>query len=99
VLNPGRALAPELLMPSFNLHGFPFTVDEFLAVFAQYNRTFIVVAMALWLFAVGVLVGAARKPGRLSRVLSVFLAALWLWNAVAYHAIFFTSINSRWCNA
>lgn len=71
----------------------PFTVDEFLAVFAQYNRAFIVVAVVLWLSSVGVLVGAAREPGRFSRALSVFLAALWLWNAVAYHATFFTSIN------
>ena len=71
----------------------PFTDDQFFAVFAAYNRAFIVVAVALWLVSVGVLIGAFRNPERLSRVLSLFLAALWLWNAVAYHAIFFTSIN------
>lgn len=71
----------------------PFTLDEFLEVFAAYNRAFIVVAAALWLVSVGVLVGAARNSGRFSRVLSLFLAALWLWNAIAYHAMFFTSIN------
>ena len=71
----------------------PFTVDEFLAVFAAYNRAFIVVAGALWLVSVGVLIGAARNPGRFSRGLRLFLAALWLWNAIAYHAMFFTSIN------
>jgi hypothetical protein len=71
----------------------PFTVDEFLAVFAAYNRAFIVVAAALWLVSVGLLIGAARNPGRFSRGLCLFLAALWLWNAIAYHAMFFTSIN------
>jgi hypothetical protein len=71
----------------------PFTVDEFLGVFAAYNRALIIGAAGLWFVAVGVLIGAARHPGRASRALSLFFAALWGWNAVAYHALFFTSIN------
>lgn len=71
----------------------PFTVDEFLAVFAAYNRSFIAAAGALWLVSVGVLIGTSRRPEHLSPALSFFLAALWLWNAVAYHVIFFTGIN------
>lgn len=71
----------------------PFTVDEFLAVFAAYNRALIIGAAGLWLVAIGVLIRAARRPRRASGALSLFLAALWSWNAVAYHALFFTSIN------
>jgi len=71
----------------------PFTVDEFLAVFAEYNRALIIGAAGLWFVAIGVLIGAARRPHRASRALTLFLAALWSWNAVAYHVLFFTSIN------
>jgi hypothetical protein len=71
----------------------PFTIDEFLGVFADYNRAFVWVVATLWLTTIGVLVFARRRPGGGSRVLTLFLAGLWLWNAVAYHALFFTRIN------
>jgi hypothetical protein len=71
----------------------PFTSDEFSGVFALYNQTFIVVAAALWLASAGMVAFVARDPERRSRTLSLFLAVLWLWNAVAYHALFFTRIN------
>ena len=71
----------------------PFTSDDFFGVFALYNRRFIVVAVALWLASAGMLAFVSRDPERRSRTLSLFLAVLWLWNAVAYHALFFTRIN------
>ena len=71
----------------------PFTSDDFFGVFALYNRRFIVVAVALWLASAGMVAFVSRDPERRSRTLSLFLAVLWLWNAVAYHALFFTRIN------
>jgi hypothetical protein len=71
----------------------PFTSDQFFGVFAQYNRTFIVVVVALWLASTATLVFVSRDPARRSRTLSLFLGALWLWNAGAYHVLFFTRIN------
>jgi Family of unknown function (DUF6064) len=71
----------------------PFTSDQFFGVFALYNRTFLFVAVALWLATVGTVAFASRDPERRSRTLSLLLAVLWLWNAVAYHALFFTRIN------
>lgn len=71
----------------------PFTQDEFFAIFAQYNRVFAVAAVMWWLAAVALLVLARRNPPRHGGTLSLFLGALWLWNAVAYHALFFTRIN------
>lgn len=73
--------------------GLPFTAEQFLGAFADYNRTFIAGVVALWLGAVAVLVYVARDPSRRSRHLTRYLGALWLWNAVAYHALFFTRIN------
>jgi hypothetical protein len=71
----------------------PFTSHQFFGVFTDYNQTFLVVIAALWLGSVAALVVTVRDPARHSRTLSLFFAALWLWNAVAYHALFFTRIN------
>jgi hypothetical protein len=71
----------------------PFTNDQFFGVFALYNRAFVVVVVALWLASIGALAFVWGNPSRRSRLLSHFLGALWLWNAVAYHALFFTRIN------
>jgi hypothetical protein len=71
----------------------PFTIDQLLGIFASYNRAFIVVVVGLWLASVGTLAFVSRDPARRSRTLSLFLGVLWLWNAGAYHALFFTRIN------
>lgn len=71
----------------------PFTSDQFFGVFASYNRAFVVVVVALWLATIGTLAFVSRDPARRSGTLSLFLGVLWLWNAVAYHALFFTRIN------
>jgi hypothetical protein len=73
--------------------GLPFTTDQFFEIFALYNRAFLGVVVALWLASAGTLALAWRDPARRSGMLSVFLGVLWLWNAVAYHAVFFTRIN------
>ena len=71
----------------------PFTSDQFFGVFAEYNRSFWLVALALWLVSVVALAGAWRNPRRWSSALMHLLATLWIWNAVAYHALLFTRIN------
>ena len=71
----------------------PFTVDQFLAVFANYNRTFWPVAIVLWLASAAVLTTAWRRPAERSRTLAALLAFQWVWSGVAYHALLFTKIN------
>jgi len=71
----------------------PFTPDQFFEVFAQYNRTFWLIALAWWLGSAGLMVAVWRKPVRISPALTIFLGALWAWNAVAYHGWLFTRIN------
>ena len=71
----------------------PFTEGQFFAVFAEYNRAFVFVAGALWIATVAIIAFVTRSPATHSRVLSMFLGLLWLWNAVAYHAWLFTRIN------
>jgi hypothetical protein len=72
----------------------PFTTDAFFEVFARYNAATWPVVVALWVAAAGALGAVVRAPGeRTSRLVSAVLAALWLWGGLAYHAMYFTSIN------
>jgi hypothetical protein len=71
----------------------PFTPEQFLGVFAEYNEALWPVVVVFWLASLGLLVATWRKPTDYSRALTYLLAALWAWNAVAYHAWFFTRIN------
>ena len=73
--------------------GLPFTAEQFFGVFADYNRAFIAAAVALWVASVAILAHVSRDPSRRSPRLSLFLGALWLWNALVYHALLFTRIN------
>jgi hypothetical protein len=73
--------------------GLPFTAEQFFGVFADYNRAFIVAVVALWVASLAIVAHVSRDPSRRSSRLSLFLAVLWLWNAVVYHAFFFTRIN------
>lgn len=70
----------------------PFTRDQFLDVFAAYHRDWGDSVVLLW--ALAAVVVAAWLRGRVSaRALTLFLAALWLWSAVVYHALLFSAIN------
>ena len=73
--------------------GLPFTSDQFFGVFAEYNRSFWFVALALWFASAAALAGALRNPRQWRGALMYLLATLWIWNAVAYHALLFTNIN------
>ena len=73
--------------------GLPFTVEQFVDVFAQYN-------VAMWpaplvLTALAALCLLAMFAGLRSRglLISAILGVLWLWLALAYHWAFFSRIN------
>ena len=71
----------------------PFTPEQFFGVFAEYNDALWPAVIGFWLASLGVLVATWRKPTSYSRALTYLLAALWAWNAIAYHVWFFTRIN------
>ena len=68
----------------------PFTAAQFLDVFRRYNEGVWPTQPILVLVAIGAIVGAAK--GR-SRLVSAILALLWAWTGVAYHLVFFRTIN------
>lgn len=72
---------------------FPFTHSQFLDVFAAYNRALWPAAIILWLLTVGALWLVYRGTPRASQILSGILALHWGWAGVAYHWLYFRSIN------
>lgn len=71
----------------------PFTPDQFLAVFESYNLSVWPMQIVLVLCALAAAALAAVNHACAGRAVSLMLAALWLWMGVAYHLLFFTSIN------
>ena len=71
----------------------PFTVDQFLNVFEQYN-------VAVWpaqvfLYTIGIVVICLALPRKkdFSRSISIVLSLFWIWMGLAYHLWFLSAIN------
>ena len=71
----------------------PFTPQQFFGVFGRYNEAVWPLQVAFVAIAVVAATGVWVRPARFSRFTVLVLAALWLWVAVVYHAIFFRPIN------
>jgi len=71
----------------------PFTVEQFLSVFARYNVS--VWPAPLFLYALGILVLclALQRKADFSKTVSLILAIFWTWMGVVYHFWFFRGIN------
>jgi hypothetical protein len=69
----------------------PFSEEQFLDVFAAFNRAFWPLGAVLWIAAAIVFVSWLRQRAP-ARVVMGLLAALWLTGAL-YHLVFFTAIN------
>ena len=71
----------------------PFTVDQFLNVFEQYN-------VAVWpaqvfLYAIGMFAISLvlSRKSDFSKIISLILSLFWIWMGVVYHLWFFSAIN------
>lgn len=72
----------------------PFTVEQFLDVFARYNAGVWPAQIVLYgiaLLAIGLTI---QRSGDFSRSIACLLSVLWLWSGIVYHLIFFSRINS-----
>ena len=71
----------------------PFTLEQFLDVFRQYNISVWPVQILLIVLAlVTTFFSIVKKPYSDKIIVSV-LAFLWLWMGIVYHLIYFSSIN------
>lgn len=71
----------------------PFTIEEFIGVFRDYNNSVYPFQFILFLSALYVIYLAFRKKEYGSRVITWILVFYWLWIGVVYDIIFFTAIN------
>jgi hypothetical protein len=71
----------------------PFTSEQFLSVFGQYNLTVWPAQIFLNLFGVGTLVLIFKRFDSSNRMVAGILAFLWIWIGFAYHLAFFSAIN------
>jgi len=71
----------------------PFTSEEFLTVFENYNEA-VFPMQILYLLAALAIYLSARKEAWADKVISGILSFFWLWMGIAYHMAFFTTINT-----
>lgn len=71
----------------------PFTDTQFLDAFGRYNSLLWPAAAVLWVASAVLVAIALRRREAPHRAISLLLAFLWAWSAIAYHAAFFTEIN------
>ena len=71
----------------------PFTTDQFLDVFRQYNQAVWPAQWALHVLALIAVLLLFRDSRWAGRWISGVLAVLWLWMGAVYHLIFFRPIN------
>lgn len=69
----------------------PFTTEQFLEVFRQYNTSVWPMQVLLTALAVATVTAAARGVG--GRFVALSLAAQWAWTGVVYHWMFFAPVN------
>lgn len=71
----------------------PFTREQFLGVFAEYNTAVWPVQVVAYVLGVAVVAALLRPSSRGHRLVAGALAAMWVWTGVAYHGLFFARIN------
>ena len=71
----------------------PFTSEQFFDVFRLYNETVWPAQFVLNLLAVTAVALCIWRPRQSGRLISAILALLWAWTGIAYHLVFFTTIN------
>jgi hypothetical protein len=71
----------------------PFSNEQFLAVFEQYNVSVFPAQIIILLLGFLALILVFRSGVRKSIYVSSFLAILWLWSGIVYHIGFFSDLN------
>ncbi|RTE91646.1 DUF6064 family protein [Bradyrhizobium sp. LVM 105] len=71
----------------------PFTQQQFLAVFSDYNEAIWPSQIVAYLLGGTAFLLLFRQTARSSRAIAVVLSAMWIWTGVLYHGIWFSQIN------
>jgi hypothetical protein len=71
----------------------PFTIEQFLQLFRNYNTAIFPLQILFYLLALAVVVLSIKKIRSADKIINVILAFFWLWMGVVYHLVFFATIN------
>jgi hypothetical protein len=71
----------------------PFSKEEFLQVFANYNISVSPAQIFILQLALLMIFFAVKKTKYGDKFISTSLAFLWLWMGIVYHIIYFSSVN------
>ena len=71
----------------------PFTVDQFLDIFRNYNTAVYPTQFLLVLLACVAIFLAFKKTANSNQVILLIVAAFWFWMGAIYHIGFFSTIN------
>lgn len=71
----------------------PFTTEQFFQVIADYNSTFFPVQILIVLLGIICVVLIHSDKSYKDKLIGSYIGMLWLWIGIAYHLLFFTSIN------
>lgn len=71
----------------------PFTREQFIQIFADYNMDLWPVQVPAYLIGIGMVYLLFRPSLNSDRLIGAGLAAMWVWTGVAYHGFYFSAIN------
>ena len=71
----------------------PFTVEQFLDVFINYNNSVYPMQIIFYLLALIVILLSIKKITYSDRIINVILSFFWLWMGIVYHLFYFAQIN------
>ena len=71
----------------------PFSHDQFLDLFGEYNRALWPALILLWSLTLIAVVRVFRRSTHADRLVTITLIVHWVWNAILYHLLFFRRIN------
>ncbi len=75
------------------MRSLPFTADVFFSLFEMYNRAIWPAQVAAYVLGIAVVLLALRPVAAAARIAPAVLSALWLWNGIVYHLMYFLQIN------
>ncbi len=71
----------------------PFSTDQFLEVFREYNLGVFPMQIVFYLLGIAVVYLAVKPTTMSNKVISSILAFFWLWMGIVYHILYFAEIN------
>lgn len=71
----------------------PFTTEQFLAIFTNYNVAVFPMQIIFYFIAFWIIYLVFKPNAKSDKIISVVLAFFWFWMGIVYQIIFFTEIN------